>query len=114
MKASIRFMLIILMLAEVSGCATAYTVSADSDTLKQEACREECTIPRVYSGTAMDLCVVTQDDTGQGGAIMFWDMLFSIPADTLILPYTAFMQVKDGSISNPQICSEESSPNTQR
>jgi uncharacterized protein YceK len=88
-----------------------YTVSTDAsdpEAMKKDACNNNCTMPRMYSGTAMDICGFTSENSGQGGAIMFWDMFFSIVADTVVLPYTTVMQVKHGNISSTKKCSSES------
>ncbi len=52
-------------------------------------------IPRVYSGTVLDIWAVAQG--GEMGGYLFWDIPFSLIADTVILPYTAFRQIRDGS-----------------
>ena len=114
MKSSIKVISCIFVSALLYGCGTIYTVSADAENLKQEACSYDCSLPRVYSGVLFDICGITEEDAGQGGAILFWDLFFSIPADTVILPYTIFMQVKEGSIANAEICSQETSPSKQR
>lgn len=109
-----KSILFFIFLIAVNGCSTIYTVSTEPEILKQEACSNECSIPRVYSGTAFAVCGMTQKNSGQGGAIMFWDLFLSAPADTVILPFTAFMQIKDGSISNRKICSQTILPNKAR
>ena len=97
-----------------NGCSTIYTVSTEPEKLKEEACSNECSIPRVYSGTAFAVCGMTKKKSGQGGAIMFWDLFLSAPTDTVILPFTAFMQIKEGSISNRKICSQTIISNKER
>ncbi len=115
MKLSInKVLLCILAPVVLCGCGTMYTVLTDSEQLKQEACSNQCSLPRVYSGTAFDICGITEGDAGQGGAILFWDLFFSVPVDTVILPYTIFMQGKEGSIANKEICLQEVGPNNQR
>jgi uncharacterized protein YceK len=114
MNVSAKNILFFIVLIAINGCSTIYTVSTEPEILKQEACSNECSIPRVYSGTAFGICGITQKNSGQGGAIMFWDLLLSVPADTVILPFTAFMQVKEGSISNEKICSQTITPNKSR
>lgn len=104
-----KFTLVLLacLTMTLQGCSTIYTVSSDRtapEELKQDVCRNECSIPRVYSGVALDFCMILKGDGGQGSAIMFWDIFFSLPADTLILPYTAYLQITKGSISSDTIC----------
>ena len=93
-----------------SGClATIYSVSTDNsdpEKLKAEACQANCTMPRVYSGTAMDFCGFVDEDSGQGGGIMFWDMPFSFVTDTIVLPYTIVKQMQKGNISSKEKCKE--------
>jgi len=102
-----KLLIFYCLLFAINGCATVYTLTSSEDL----ACTEECLIPSVYSGTAFDLCGVMAGDGGQGAAIMFWDLFFSVPADTLVLPYTVFKQIEDGSISNGESCPEDISPN---
>jgi uncharacterized protein YceK len=103
-----------IVLIVINGCSTIYTVSTEPEILKREACINECSIPRVYSGSSFAICGINEKNSGQGGAIMFWDLLLSVPADTVILPFTAFMQVKEGSISNGKICSQTITSNKPR
>ena len=113
MKLFLKLLLCIFVSVVLHGCGTIYTVSTDSDKLKKEACNNDCSIPRVYSGTAFDICGISEEGGSQGEAILFWDLLFSIPADTIILPYTFFMQIKEGSIANTEMCLKIESPNNQ-
>jgi uncharacterized protein YceK len=54
-----------------------------------------CKLPKVYSGTLLDVYAVKQNT--QIGAFLFWDIPFSLLADTMILPLTIYEQSRYGS-----------------
>ena len=54
-------------------------------------------VPRIYSGTALDVWAVVSNPPGQIGAFLFWDLPFSLAADTILLPYTTVTQIRSGS-----------------
>ncbi|MBN50779.1 MAG: hypothetical protein CMN85_14695 [Spongiibacteraceae bacterium] len=72
-----------------------------SSELWQEECSSDQpkSIPRIYSGTILDFYVVGKDlpRGGQIGAFLFWDIPLSLVADTVILPYTLYTQIRYGS-----------------
>jgi uncharacterized protein YceK len=83
---------------------SAYTLSShfDEELSSPDLCPEDCTVHRVYSGTSMGMCMLRKDNSGQGGAIAFWDLPFSFVVDTVVLPYTVYKQVSvGGSVSQP-------------
>jgi uncharacterized protein YceK len=95
----------IVCISAISGCATIYTLTADTESFHKEVCANNCsTVPRIYSGTIMDLCGVFTPDGGQGSAIMFYDLFLSLPLDTVVLPYTIYGQITEGSLSKKSEC----------
>ena len=89
----------------LSSCMTlaSFTDEVEEDFNKPDKCPEDCTIHRVYSGTSVDICLLRSgSEAGQGGAIAFWDLPFSLVADTVVLPYTIYKQATvGGSFSVP-------------
>lgn len=104
-----RFVLISIIFLLLAGCGTVNTAfRGDVVTGRNlKKYKTHCTsIPRIYSGVAYDYCVLY----GEPAAIpssqfqhavpaVVSDFPFSAVLDTLILPYTIFRQVKDGSIT---------------
>jgi len=58
------------------------------------------TINRIYSGVQYDYCVVKKGDGSDWElkGYLVWDFPFSLVLDTVVLPYTIFKQIKDGSL----------------
>lgn len=93
----------------LTGCGTINTVfSSDVDTansLRKAKTRCE-TVPRVYSGLSYDLCVmhgppqVAERDPAAPALIPFQiiDLIPSGIIDTLLLPYTIYLQSSLGSL----------------
>lgn len=88
-----------------SGCSSVYTLSSDfdKDLSKIDVCPQDCTVHRVYSGVSMDICMLRTENSGQGGAIAFWDLPFSFVLDTVVLPYTVYKQVSVGGSVSQQL-----------
>jgi len=83
---------IIGILFFVNGCATIITVSmAENET----QCSTDSTIPRIYSGTVLDLYGLTAENIGFFALI---DLPLSCAADTMILPYSVYAQKKYGHL----------------
>jgi uncharacterized protein YceK len=86
----------------LTGCATFATLSSDrvEGTMFEDRALPR-SLPRVYSGLLTDLhCLGALFGEGQGGQIGFWcilDVPLSLAADTLILPYTGYEQLRFGS-----------------
>ena len=57
----------------------------------------EYAIPRVYSGVASDFGWLRNDDAPDRGFAIL-DIPFSFVVDTVVLPYTIFMQAKYGNL----------------
>ena len=88
----------------ISGCGSIYTLSDDfeKEMSQEDSCPQDCVVYRVYGGTALDMCLLRTESAGQGGAIAFWDLPFSLALDTVVLPYTVYKQATvGGSVSQP-------------
>jgi uncharacterized protein YceK len=86
-KASILALLIV-----ISGCSTIYTQRFEEEENECSRCSD---IPRVYSGTAYNLCHLKWPE---GFLITIVDAPFSLIGDTVSLPYTISKQYSEGSI----------------
>ena len=85
-KKLIRVFLLVLTGAGITGCATILSLST---AYEQTKCGSDCNVPRIYSGTAVDICGLTADNLGVFAII---DLPLSLVADTLVLPYTYYAQ----------------------
>lgn len=100
-------LLVVGMSLSVGGCGTVTTVlRGDGVTVRElKEKKTYCqTVPRVYSGVAYDLCVLHGPPNSAGGFSLSgipWAVL-DVPVsgvlDTLILPYTIYLQSVDGSV----------------
>ncbi len=59
-------------------------------------CDPEYNIPRVYSGIANDIRFLRGNYQDKG--LVFWDLPFSLVADTVVLPYTICTQAMYGNL----------------
>lgn len=88
------------------GCGTISTTFTDDETARKRLNdrRTYCSsVPRVYSGVTYDFCVLNAepvhvDSAAPGIPLIFFDLVFSGVADTLALPYTLFLQSRDGNL----------------
>jgi len=83
----------------LAGCGTMLATSdKDVETLCAASAKIEGhaleRFPRIYSGVTYDIWAV---GVGGHGLLMVADIPFSLVADTLILPYTAYGQITTGS-----------------
>lgn len=90
-------------------CATVKTIHPDNNHVliehrgKKSYCEE---IPRVYSGTSYNLCLLYGEPSRHsnignsinGVPIFIFDSVFSVVADTVVLPYTIVTQTTEGNI----------------
>lgn len=83
----------------LSGCSTVATISGGFNPEKFH-CDPDYSIPRIYSGTANDIRFLRGNYTDKG--FIFWDLPFSLVADTAVLPYTIFTQTKYGNLCSKQ------------
>ncbi len=102
MQRILRLMSLLLSLIvfpTASGCATGISLSTAQ---KETRCGSDCNVPRVYSGSAVDLCGLTADNLALFALV---DLPLSFVADTLMLPYTVYAQNRYGNISIKESCS---------
>ncbi|BBP58518.1 YceK/YidQ family lipoprotein [Pseudomonas sp. St316] len=103
-----RDILLILVAAAASGCGTITTTFRDDAVASNKLARwhSHCdTVPRVYSGAVFDYCTLDAEprqSTGFDGhpapTLIVLDMGVSAATDTLLLPYTLYLQNKHGDI----------------
>ena len=78
-----------------AGCSTFATLGGDLR-LDKLQCDEGYTIPRVYSGLANDIRFLRGNYQDKG--LVVFDAPFSLAADTILLPYTIYRQVRYGNL----------------
>ena len=103
----------LLLAISLTACGTINTVFRDDSVASSKLAQwqSHCdTIPRVYSGVALDFCALhadppqTTDTTGQPSAVsMLVDLALSGVADTIALPYTIYVQHRDGNIPKTRL-----------
>lgn len=90
-------------------CATVKTVNpVDNQVdISHEGYKSNCeSIPRIYSGTSYSFCLLNSEPsesvnkgaTVNGVPLVAVDAVFSVAADTVVLPYTIYSQAKNGNI----------------
>jgi uncharacterized protein YceK len=96
-----------VLLTSLTGCGTLNTLPPDGTAAghKLAKWRSHCdAVPRIYSGVMLDFCRLNAapptDSTGDlaGARWMIIDITLSGIADTLVLPYTIYLQSQYGSI----------------
>ena len=110
LKHAILPVILVLILSFIlQGCGTIRTLNPAGSHIEishrghKSYCRK---IPRIYSGTAFDICKfygepnsTTEPGTVQADfQILFIDILLSFSLDTVVLPYTALQQYRQGNI----------------
>jgi uncharacterized protein YceK len=100
-KNLLRIFLLVFTGVGITGCATILSLSTADE---QTKCGSDCNVPRIYSGTAVDICGLTADNLGLFALI---DLPLSLVGDTLMLPYTSFAQSKHGDISVKAPCASK-------
>ena len=98
-----RLWIVCTLAAALSGCGTIQTVSDESKAVDNLARWESSchSIPRAYSGFAYQFCNLNgpaRSGNHWSADTIFVDMGLSAIADTLILPYTGFQQLRWGSV----------------
>jgi uncharacterized protein YceK len=91
--------LVLCATCAVSGCSTVATLIGGTDPSRFD-CDSEYTIPRIYSGVANDIRFIRSGCQDVG--VVFWDLPFSLVADTLVLPYTCYTQARHGNLCTKQ------------
>lgn len=99
--------LVLLALLALSGCSTMATISGGVSPEKFD-CDPNYSIPRIYSGIANDVRFLRGKYTDKG--LVFWDFPFSLVADTAVLPYTIYGQLKHGNLCTKQCETCKQSP----
>lgn len=90
-------------------CATVKTVNPTDNQvdISHRGYKSNCeSIPRVYSGTSYSFCLLNSEpseNVNKGASIngvplVAFDAVFSVAADTVVLPYTIYSQAKNGNI----------------
>jgi len=94
-----RLVLCLLCVALLEGgCATVFALSPDRvEGGLYESPDSPKSFPRVYSGTIGDGYCLTHDRSGQIGFWCLLDLPLSLAADTVVLPFTAYQQVRHGN-----------------
>ncbi|PCR94948.1 YceK/YidQ family lipoprotein [Pseudomonas fluorescens] len=103
-----RFFLLMLAAVSASGCGTINTTFRDDAVASNKLARwhSHCdSVSRVYGGTIFDYCTLDAEPRRSNGfdghpapALIVLDMGASVVADTLVLPYTIYLQNKHGDI----------------
>ncbi|HEN8719717.1 TPA: YceK/YidQ family lipoprotein [Pseudomonas putida] len=98
-----RLGIVCTLAAALSGCGTIQTVSDESKAVDNLARWESSchSIPRAYSGFAYQFCNLNgpaRSGNHWSADTIFVDMGLSAIADTLILPYTGYQQLRWGSV----------------
>ena len=103
-----RCVLLMLATASASGCGTINTTFRHDAVASNKLARwdSHCdSVPRIYSGTVFDYCTLDAEPrkiTGSDGfpapALIVFDMGLSAVADTVLLPYSIYLQNKQGDI----------------
>ena len=95
----------LILVVNISACGTLTTTTKPDFIVKKDlkARGSKCShITRVYSGVGYDYCVVMSDPViglGESHTKQYvFDFVGSCIADTLILPYTFFLQLNKGNL----------------
>lgn len=78
-----------------AGCSTLSTLRGDLR-LDKLQCDEAFTLPRVYSGLANNIRFLRGNYQDKG--VVVFDAPFSLAADTILLPYTIYRQLRYGNL----------------
>lgn len=97
---------LLLAAALCSGCGTLSTTFTADETARERlnGLRTHCSsVPRTYSGVSYDFCVLNAEPghfghVAPGLPLVLFDLVLSGIADTLTLPYTIFLQSRDGNL----------------
>jgi uncharacterized protein YceK len=96
------------------GCATVYTLSSDRvEGTMQEDRSLPRSFPRVYSGVLGDGWCVAHSPSAQPGFFCLLDVPLSLALDTVVLPYTAYQQIRFGNF-HPRLVASEHAAALQR
>ncbi|MCK7597148.1 YceK/YidQ family lipoprotein [Microbulbifer sp. CAU 1566] len=101
-----KYLALLTSLVLLSGCGTVTTLTNSDSEIARNLKRQNTgcvSVPRVYSGVAYNMCKLNSN----GSSIYFLpmvgaylvDSLLSATTDTVMLPYTVYVQSQDGSIN---------------
>jgi uncharacterized protein YceK len=103
-----KFVSILLVSISLSGCGTINTVFRDDMVASNKLARwhSHCDyIPRIYSGAALNYCTLNAEPRSSVGfdghpsaPLILFDLALSGVADTVVLPYTIYLQNRLGDI----------------
>ncbi|MGX1186651.1 uncharacterized protein YceK [Pseudomonas sp. F-14 TE3623] len=103
-----KFVSILLGSIFLTGCGTINTVFRDDMVSSNKLARwhSHCDfIPRIYSGAALNYCTLNAEprrsvgfDGYPAAPLIVFDLALSGVADTVVLPYTIYLQNKHGDI----------------
>ncbi|HHS7809723.1 TPA: YceK/YidQ family lipoprotein [Pseudomonas putida] len=108
-----RYIVLMLAAASVTGCGTINTTFRDDAVASNKLARwhSHCdSVPRIYSGTVFNYCTLDAEprrSTGFDGypapALIVLDMGLSAVTDTVVLPYSIYLQNKHGDIKKARL-----------
>lgn len=103
-----KFVSTLLVSISLAGCGTVNTVFRDDMISSNKLARwhSHCdSIPRIYSGAAFNYCALNAEprrfvgfDGHPGVSLIVFDLALSGIADTVMLPYTIYLQSEHGDI----------------
>jgi uncharacterized protein YceK len=79
----------------LAGCSTVATVAGGKKDSGFQ-CDENFTISRIYSGVSNDIRFLA--GTYQDKGLIFLDLPFSFVADTIVLPFSIYTQLRYGNL----------------
>lgn len=98
----------ILMAIALTGCGTVSSVLQDDSVAGNDLKKRQTycdSISRIYSGVGYDFCIMHAPELPQKSwkgsptaGLVVLDIMLSGLTDTLVLPYTAYKQLKHGNI----------------
>ena len=107
MKKKLWFTVTLAITCLLFGCGTVNTVLRDDSVPRRNRShvKSPCeTIPRIYSGISYNICTLRGKPSsptlwmGAAPELMLVDLVLSGVLDTVVLPYTVYEQIYDGSI----------------
>ena len=108
-----KFASTLLLSISLTGCGTVNTVFRDDSVASDKLARwdSHCeSIPRVYSGVALDFCALnaeprrpTHFDGQPSAPLVLVDMVLTGATDTVLLPYSIYLQDKSGNIPKARL-----------
>ena len=85
----------VLLAGLFTSCSTIATLIGGAHPERYD-CSDGRFVPRIYSGVFSDVASL-KGGTGDP-LLLIWDLPFSLVADTLVLPYTIYAQIRFGNL----------------